>query len=540
MMTRQLRSLMAKEWAERRSTLVWGLVFAMLYLGYCVAYEIEYRPRAIVSGYYATCAGLGCLAAVLLAMPTTAGEYTRRTIRYSASLPISLRQMAWVRLLGAWACLAVPIIVGALLVTVIVASGLVEQAELRGTSSQGLLERASLSSAAAVAVLWTTTAISLVAALELMALLSLFGTLCRTERQVGFWGAIIALLWTIIPAIRIQAEPFSVAHRVAALFPQSLVSLSSYGLHDGTTYQDLELSSSVWWPIAGSLLVTYVLGCWFARRYGRRQEGSAVSPTMSSWWRLPTLPVNHFFRLPGRLGALIWLDLRQSLPLCLAGLTLALLITGINLFESAGETGTLILRLAGGLPSNSWYVGLLWSALVGVGIFAAELEPGLQHFWRTRPITPTTWFWTKFIVGLLAVVIVLDGLPAVIGWKSPYRSDAGRTGFVYLACMPLLHAQVYAIAVAAVCWLRRPIAAVVIAVLMPALTDIVADSIPGQTELGTLAVFNNLEADEYVDGVFNLMNHHYPLVYGFVFLITISATAIARCGALDSRPENGY
>ena len=528
-----LRSLFAKEWTERRSTLNWGLIFVILYVGYCVAYEIEYQTRAPIAAYYSGCSTALCLIAVLIAMPTAAGEYTRRTIGFSASLPVSLRQVAWVRLLGAWMCVVLPVVVGTLVITVLLASGVIEQAGLRGPTQDSLTSRASLSPVAAIGVLWTTTAITLAAVMELLALLSLIGTFCRSERQIGFWGAIVFFIWMILTSISQMVTQPLWASSVGVFCPDSLAMNWGYELVDGSSYGDLELGPSIWGPLCGSLIVTGLLGYGFARRYGGQRREALAASAMSRRWRLPKLLSPGQFLLPGRTGALVWANLRQSLPLCLAGLTLAILLTISQLdhttpvINQLGDDAVppLLSNLAAQLASYTWFVGFLWSALVGVGVFSAELEPGLQQFWRTRPIPPATWFWTKFLVGLAAVLIVLDGFPALIGWKSSLTT-MGQTGFAYLACIPLIHAQVYAVAVAAVCWLRRPVAAAAIALLFFMLADAVTKSIPGQVGLDTLSVYNNLMFDE-MKGPLDLMSHGYPLVYGIVIVVIIGATLLA-------------
>jgi hypothetical protein len=229
-------------------------------------------------------------------------------------------------------------------------------------------------------------------------------------------------------------------------------------------------------------------------------------------------------RLPGQIGSLIWLDLRQSIPLCLAGLILAVLIAIISIMGN--RWGQSLSQMAGELPAATWSVGLLWSAIVSVGIFSAELQPGLQQFWRTRPISPSTWYWCKFFAGLIAVVVFLDFIPAAIGWKSPTSRGAQMTGYSYLACMPLLHAEIYAISVMAICWLRRPVMAATAGVVAPQLLESVITSIPGGGQLGTIDIYNAMETAERLDG--KLITGNYLPVYGCILVITIISAVVAR------------
>ena len=540
MMSPELRSLFAKEWSERRSLLKVALSLMLVTVGYCLAYEIEYRTRALIASFYSCCATLSYLGAVLLAMSTAAGESSRGTLKFTSSLPVSLRQVAWVRLIGAWGCLVIPILAGAVIMTILFLTGAVEQGGLRETPYVRFIDRGNLSTAQALGFLWTTVLLAVLSAMELTALLSLVGTRCRGESQVGFWGAVTLALWFVLTELRLLATP-TIATALAAFFPQSLAISWGYGEIDGSQYSDLELSKVFWPPLAGNLVVIWVLGIAFARSYGRAQlkwstQSPAGGPSSRRRWRL-RLPVAANIRLPGRVGSLVWLDLRQSLPLCLAGLMLAIMITlleMIGVHARPGDTGMsqegVMTSLARNLPSTAWFIGILWSALVGVGIFNGELQSGLEQFWRSRPISSGSWFWTKLLVGLGAVLIVLDAIPIYCGWRLQNTMESGYVGYAYLACFPALHSLIYLSAVAAVCWLRRPILAAILAFATYYIMESVMDSIPGQTELGTVKVFNTLEAAERLDGTFSLLSGGYPIVYGFVALLMVISILAARRG----------
>lgn len=184
------------------------------------------------------------------------------------------------------------------------------------------------------------------------------------------------------------------------------------------------------------------------------------------------------------------------------------------------------------LPGTISVVALLWSGIVASVAFSSELQTGLGHFWRSRPIPVALWFWTKFVVGLLAVVLVLDGIPAVV---SPYPADGdyvslNRMSWAYLACMPLLHGMLYSFAVFVVCRLRRPVLAVVCAFAPFLLLSIVAEKFPEIFSYNPLAVYDQLSNRNHPD----LTGHHYPVVYGSVAAITVlaalaSSRAVRRC-----------
>ena len=535
-MSLQFRSLLMKEWAERQSIFRIALVFTLGILAYCVAYEVEYRTRTLIASYYSTCVGLVCLGPVLLAMSTATGEYTRKTIKFSASLPVSLNRVAWARLIGAWGCLIVPIIAGAVVVTMLLATGLADQAGLRSDDVR-LPDRPNLSRVAAIRFLWTTTAIAVTYALHLSTLLSLLGTRCRKEGSVGLLGAVIVLFESIlteVPRSLGQAGHDFLANWLGGLLPGSLAINWGYGDLDGSTYTDLEIAPLIFGPLLLSLLITAALAVCFTRLYGCRMETAVQSARPRRRWlprmALPSVAARVGIRWPGRLAALVWLNARQSVPLGLAGLLVAVVITLIGVNDPQ-QGGIVVTRLASHLPSTTWFVGCLWATVVAVGIFSAELKPQLEHFWRSRPLSPGAWFWMKYGIGLVAVIGALDLIPALFA-GSPSVDTFGHDETVsiaaYLACMPLLHAQIYAVAVAAICQSRRMIPSAIIALMIFFIIDAVMKSIPGYNGLSTLDVFNTLNQSVKAGERLDLTSAGYPLVYGIVAAVIATATLLAR------------
>jgi ABC-type transport system involved in multi-copper enzyme maturation permease subunit len=538
-MSPAFRSLLIKEWSERRRFFWCALGLLFLNLGYCIAYEVEYRTRAFVASYFGACLGFLWLGAILLAMSTANGEYSQRTLRFSAALPVSLRQIAWARLLGAWGCLIIPILCGALLVTTLLASGLIEQAELRpadyglGATTIRLPDRPSISRIEAICFLWTTVAIAIVLAVHTVTLLSLVGSWCRSEETVGLLGALVALISLSLSSFRSsleQAGSYFAADWISAILPENFAINWGYGELDGSNYTDLELAPLILGPLIVNSLITLGLGTLFARRYGCRLVLSRPVATgrIAGWMRrLGGLLPQLGFRWPGQVGALVWLNTRQSVSLCLVGLMMAGLVQRYAGDEARGQA-SLAAQFAGMLPSSTWFVGILWGAIVAVAIFSSELKTGLEQFWRSRPISPARWFWTKFIVGLAALLITIDFIPALLARSSSFQPDMGRVGIAFVACMPLLHTMIYALTVAVICRWRRPIPAAVAALMLYFLLDSILESIPVDPRLSTMNVYNQLNRMERDTGTADLTSEGYPIVYGVVAALIVGATLFAR------------
>jgi hypothetical protein len=128
----------------------------------------------------------------------------------------------------------------------------------------------------------------------------------------------------------------------------------------------------------------------------------------------------------------------------------------------------------------------------------------------------------KFVVGLLAVVLVLDGLPAILSRipaEGEWVSGLNRMSWAYLACMPLLHGMLYSIVVFVVCRLRRPVLAVICAFAPFLLFTIVAEEFLANRTYDPFAVYDELRESSHP--VFTDSN--YLIVYGTVAAIMLLA-----------------
>jgi hypothetical protein len=536
-MSPQIRALVWKEWKERRTSLYLGIAWILFGLVYTIVYEVTTGIRGPVGRFYSICLIYGLFGPLFLAMRTAVGDRTQGTLGFSSSLPSPVRQQAAVRVLGALITLVGPIALGALMLSLALLTGAIKQSGLRMPHDANYVEfekRISLTRWAAVGVTWQCAAIAVASASELLLILSVIGVRRRSEAHVGFIGAILGFAW-ILPTAMLDGFRES-SHRTAAnwlagFLPQSLVIPWSYGTPQGD-YDDLEFAGLIWGPLCLNLLVAVGLCIWFTHRFAAAVPWISDRRTRINW-RLPPLFSRLPLRLPGRTAALVWLDLRQSVPLALAGLALAFFMSvaqiclerhSASLWNPYGDPSVTTIA-AGRLAGSTWIVAVLWSAVVGSGIFGAELQPGLADFWRSRPVGPSMWFWTKFTVGLVATLIVLDGITIAVSWNSPYASGADRMSWSYVACMPLLHALFYAVTVFAVCSLRRPVLGAACAVLAGFLLMMFLETLSTRDGFDPIFIYNNLFQDESrsFEGRVDLSAHHYPLVYGGIAVLIVAA-----------------
>lgn len=525
--------LIWKEWRERRTTLALAIAWIVAGVVYAVAWELQHGLRTPIASFYSTSSLYGMFAAVFLAMRTSLGEATQSTLGFSSSLPLSLRRAAGARLAGAVAVLVLPLMVGAALLSVVMLTGVVEQAAERALSNPyvSLPQRASQSPLQAIGFLWRVTAVTIAQSTQLLLILSVIGARRRAEIHVGFVGAVLVIPWLFLSELHQTVIRESWLAWIGAIVPQSLVVSYGYG-NEYASYGDLSLSLVLWGPLAANLLILLGLTLWFCTRYGSRSTG--VDTRMSAArWRASSLLSRWSPSLPGRLGALVWLNLRQSTPLTTAGLAVAVLLTAMELllqFRDLPPIGA----VTGQLPGIAWILGTLWATVVGAGVFAGELQPGLSGFWRSRPIAAGTWYWTKYVVGLIVVLAVLDGVTVAVSWNSAYASDPARMSWSYVICIPLLHAMMYSLAVLGVCWWRRPVAGALSAIVAFLLLSLMLETFSATRHLEPLHVYNHLFDAERQSGMLSVAGSAYAVTYSAVALIA-AASALGAAWAATCR-----
>ena len=127
------------------------------------------------------------------------------------------------------------------------------------------------------------------------------------------------------------------------------------------------------------------------------------------------------------------------MPLAAYGLAFAFLMTGLEVVTGNRHVHGFGTSFRMELPSSMFVVGMLWSVVVGSGLYSQDLGQKLGNFWRSRPISTVMWFWCKYVVGLLAVLIVLDGTTALISWTAPRETPTSGMSWAYIGCFPVVH-----------------------------------------------------------------------------------------------------
>ena len=259
-----------------------------------------------------------------------------------------------------------------------------------------------------------------------------------TELRAGLCGALITVALFIAGMVGLSGWDNHLPD-ISALHLMSLIScpLVWMGIPDFVRnhYPGLVTISVVW-----QLILTAGLFTVMVVRYGREErwitEGllnktraastdiSNLRPPISSPWR-----------------ALFWLQLRQSIPVCAAGMAITLLLAIAGAGFSPGAFDGLY-------PT----IGCVLALLIGIGSYVPELQRNQHTFWRSRPIPPSSWFWFKFIGGAFALVAVFDLPCVVLAWTGMVHTSSRGIAAFFPA---LLHLLCYSLAVLAACSVRH-------------------------------------------------------------------------------------
>ncbi|HMC10789.1 MAG TPA: hypothetical protein VKH44_05845, partial [Pirellulaceae bacterium] len=104
-----------------------------------------------------------------------------------------------------------------------------------------------------------------------------------------------------------------------------------------------------------------------------------------------------------------------------------------------------------------WAGGFVLAILIGVGAVIGDLQPGVNTFWRSRPISPRSWYWTKYGIGLATLLLAIE-VPFLL---IPGAYDLSNTSVLW---WPLIWNVTFSFALTATCLIRQPAHAAILAV----------------------------------------------------------------------------
>ena len=432
-------NLLWKEWHEQQ----WKLLsLTAIALSVCLTLMCQDLGNVEFSLIF-TIFSFAIFAPIVVGMGVCAGEHASGVIRFVRAQPVPMRCVATVRWIVGACVLVIPLFGASAMCWI--AMFFEEQVGPRSVRTAAFFELQSESSETSTLLL--ISAAGMAACLNLYAWIVAIAVNQRTEFRAGLVGLLVTAGTGVAGISSLSGWdnhlPNVSIPNFFCLISGPLVSL---GMIDfvRNSLASLVLIAVVWqlMLMIGLMLVMvfrygreerWLSRDFFHRTYATAQESSALGKPRSSQWR-----------------ALLWLQLRQSIPVCIVGLCISLLTVAVS---------------AGFEPDTFDFMypalGCVLALLIGVGSFVSELQPDLHMFWRSRPISPGSWFWFKYIGGAIALIGLFDAPCMLLAWSGVVRTVS--PGFAAVFPM-LLHLLCYSLAVFAACSVRHSSYSTVLAV----------------------------------------------------------------------------
>jgi hypothetical protein len=207
-----------------------------------------------------------------------------------------------------------------------------------------------------------------------------------------------------------------------------------------------------WLPVGAAIASHAAMAAWYVVRFGRTEsiatwsrQSTRVGQTGADWLSPPR-------RSP--LTAIVWKQLRESGRIVLVGWAVVVLLVALT---SGVEPN---------LPVTVMIYGAFLTALIlGIGVFDSDLSPRLNAFWRSRPINPDLWYWTKCLTGV-AVLTAAVIAPAIAIWTWLLLHGYFPASWRWWDVLPALTFMlaVYAMALGTICLVRMTVYAAILSV----------------------------------------------------------------------------
>lgn len=430
-------NLFWKEWHEQKWKL---LALTAIALSVCVALLFQDLGNVAFALSFTNMA-YAMLAPILMGMGVCGGEHATGVIHFVRAQPVPMRRVASVRWIAGACVLLTPLICVSAICWIV--QCFEDQVGRQSVHTGAFFELDSTWRESSA--LFVVSLAGMAACLNLYAWIAAVAVNQRTEFRAGLVGLLVAVVICFVGICGMSAWVHE-GRSTSSLFVVTSSPLVSLAIVD-LTWNPLQwlVVLAVFWQLLLIMCLIQVMvfrygreerwlsGDFYKRAKSKVTESIPLGKPRSSQWR-----------------ALLWLQIRQSLPVCLVGLCLV----------------PAIVLMSGGYAPDSFdsmypTIGCVLALLIGVGTFVSELQPDLHAFWRSRPISPGSWFWFKFIGGAVALVGLFDFPCMMLTWSGVVRSSCpGFASFFPL----LLHLLCYSIAVFMACIVRHTTYATVFAV----------------------------------------------------------------------------
>jgi hypothetical protein len=394
--------------------------------------------------------------AVFLGLGAAANENSRRTFAFLQSQPVPLWQLAIVKLVAGMLTIATAVVLALLTFPLWqeILTGLgVSYSEFRPAEFPGPIRTGNRLADLAIECL--------LPAISLYIWTAAAGVNRKDEIRAAIVALVVIIGWSYAMASLSARTEFSGSSmawlRVILLGAAPGAVFANFELHQHPSLLPLFIVVYI---------ATHTLLCvFYALRFGAIKDGAAQNASTASTANRQA----DWLGSPRRsaVDAIAWKQLRESGPIAIIGLlgtfAICMLAVTMNSFQAdfARTYGEVAMTLGFGI-----------ALVVGIGVALHDSEPGINSFWRTRPINPNTWFAIKFFTGL-AIIVVTIQVPFLLITRpdaSHVTEFESRQVFETQFTVVALQAAVFAAAVAMTCLVRHAIYAAVLSLGLPIAT----------------------------------------------------------------------
>jgi hypothetical protein len=453
------QSLAWKEWHEHKWKLV--SITAILWCVAALLIVIGMRDRAALGATQAAVLLSIVPMAVFVGAGAAAGEQSHRTLPFLQALPVPMWRVALYKLGFGLVTIIVPLLLTLLLI--FVSCQIADSMGISLRSGMGMRikpDEQFLSSNWYVDVALAT---SLVAG-SLFVWTAAFGVNRKDEISAGA-VALVAILgsWLLLNMLWSVLLLRSTGVETARLRAIG-VSMAPAGLLNLRPMADQQ-TAAVLFGLASAAVTHTLLGAWYVRRYGRDETREIGSPTSA----ISDDELMNSLKSPRHspITAIVWKQFRESAPVALAGVIgvvgIFLLFVVIQWQYEFPQWDNQLALYADLFARIAIAFGFGIALVAGIGVFLYDVRPGLNAFWRSRPINPHTWFWARYLVALamvLAVIYLPVALANAIGRMHELMVSQESSMMLMLSA----HIAVFAAAAAMGCLVRHAVYAAILSV----------------------------------------------------------------------------
>jgi hypothetical protein len=445
------QSLAWKEWHEHK----WKLASILAVL-LCVTTSV--LPNDVLEADFLLITLIICIVplSMFVGFGTAAGERARGTQAFLQALPVPLHRVAMHKLAFGLLTISLPVLVTLIYVML----------WFSGTTDTGLPLFRGLAGAekpfllpdwrAGIAVVTTLTAISFYlwsAALGVNRRDEVSAGAFSLACMFGWWGLLV-LLWQVLLIGSKSADTTRIIALGLGTAPGGIMPMSQTPAIHGTARV---------FGFCAMIVAHVMLAGWYVRRFGKvepnqysaRAEVRTATFTTSqkAAWRWPV-------------QAIAWKQLRETAPIVVAGFGCIFVMFGLLAiaqgFHTISANTMSADELAAGFAGTSVAFGVMIALVAGIGVLLSDVGSSLNTFWRSRPIHPDLWFWTKYFTAI-AIILVAIYVPMAVTLlllSSQATAELLEGGWIPL----LSHVSVFAAAVAMTALFRHAVYAAILSI----------------------------------------------------------------------------